>query len=67
MEAKPQPHREAAKRHEEAAQRHEEARRFWLGYGDSERAELQRRGAELERQLAQLENDWAELLARRGR
>ena len=60
-------HRNAADTHEAAANRHDEAAKFWVGRGDAERADLERRNAAVERAAAEIERDRAKLLEREGR
>jgi hypothetical protein len=65
MTAGPQRHERAAQAHARAAVRHGEAADFWVGKGDAERADLERRNWQIELDARQLELDRAELERRR--
>jgi hypothetical protein len=65
MDSRASRHREAAKDYDAAAERHMEAAEQWYREGDSERAQLEHRGAVLAWASAHLERERADLEERR--
>ena len=65
MDSRASRHQEAAKQYDEAAERHREAAEQWYRKGDSERAQMEHRGAVLAWAAAQLERERADLEERR--